>query len=233
MALAARRPPDAILALNRAAAGTCPKGTLENSGARAELKRFDEILRDRADKKERKAAEYRRQMQEKQIRETTFEKLVQSKRDALAQAGLNAFEYHFKNTAWGYVNHSCLIGATGDVYIYDAQEFPEGRLMNRVEQQDYQRAVELAKSLGDQKIETRRAAFDAGYGIWTASNAGVRHILKETGEGEGQLSDPNAVEWVKLISGWCPAAAAALKFEQRSHTVCIQPDPRIPIQMCE
>jgi hypothetical protein len=43
----------------------------------------------------------------------------------------------------------------GDVYIYDAQDFPDGRLLNRVKEQDYQRAVELAKSLGDQKIETR------------------------------------------------------------------------------
>jgi lipoprotein NlpI len=225
--------PDAIVALNRAAAGTCPKGTLENLGARAELKRLDEILRERADKKERKAAEDRRQMQEQRTRETNFETLVQSKRDGLALAGLNVFEYHFKNTAWGYINRSCLIGATGDVYIYDARESPEGRLLSHANEQDYQRAVELAKSLGDREIETRRVAFDAGTGLWTATNAGVKRVLKVTGEGEGQLSYPNASELVKLISGWCPAAAAALKREQRSHTVCVQPDPRIPIQMCQ
>jgi hypothetical protein len=65
---------------------------------------------------------------------------------------------------------------------------------------------------------------------WMVSIAGSTRALKASGGYEGELSDPNAVELVKLISGWCPAAAEALQFERLIHhghdnAVCTQPDP--------
>jgi tetratricopeptide (TPR) repeat protein len=200
----------AIIALNQAAADSCSNKTPEHLAAVVELTRLDDILRERAERKEREAVEYRRKTNEQQMRQLNFENLVQSKRDSLAQASSITFEYQYKNEAWGYVNHSCLIGATGDVYIYDAQQVPEGRLVSRVAESNYQRALQLAKSLGDEQIEIRRVAFDAGNGLWTATSPGARRVLKVSGESEGQLSDPSANELVKLISTWCPPLQPAL-----------------------
>jgi predicted transglutaminase-like cysteine proteinase len=170
---------------------------------------------------------------EAQQRIAEFQRLLKDKRAAL---GPTVFEYHFMNGAWGYVNQGCLIGGTGDLYTYDELETPGVRLARQVDGREYARALDLAKSLGGQKLERRQVAFDAGTGVWIASIGDTNAALKEVGVEEGELSDPNAVELVKLISGWCPSAATALEFERILHRplddTCTQPDSGIPIQIC-
>jgi hypothetical protein len=171
-----------------------------------------------------------------EIRARDFQRTLKEHRTFLQESG-PMFEYHFMNGAWGYVNHGCLIGETGSLYTYDELETPGVRLAHQVDEREYARALDLAKSLGDQKMETRQVAFDAGTGVWTMTVAGTTTALKESGINWGELSDPNAVELVRLISGWCPAATDALRFEQLIHRsidtgVCAQPDPSVPIQTC-
>jgi hypothetical protein len=84
------------------------------------------------------------------------------------------------------------------------------------------RTLDLAKSLGDRKLETRHVAFDAPQYWWMVSIAGSTVALKAAGGYEGELSEPSAVELVKLISEWCPLAAAVMQREEAERLMSIQ-----------
>jgi hypothetical protein len=119
---------------------------------------------------------------------------------------------------------------------YDGWKTPDLQLTHQVDRREYDRVLDLAKSLDDQKLEMRHVAFEAPQYGGMVSIAGSTRALKASGGYEGELSDPSAVELVKLISGWCPAAAEALLFERIIHrhdaAICTQPDPNDPIRIC-
>lgn len=141
-----------------------------------------------------------------------FEDLVSKRRSSLSVAG-PVFEYDYSNHAWGYQRHGCLIGGEGEVYAYDSETAEAPARINTMDLPNYQRARELAVSLGqkgfESELELKHVMYDAGEGIWSVVTHGEKIALKEIGNFAGELTDPRATELVGLISKWCPAAAGA------------------------
>jgi tetratricopeptide (TPR) repeat protein len=220
--------PAAFAALKKATAIGCPRSTYEFLAAQAELKRLDKVLQERS-------AEMERRVQQGKDQIAQFEQLMQTTRN---EASPIVFEYNYKNGAWGYANLGCFVSTTGKVYVYDFRKTPAVSVASSVDNGDYARAVEMAKAVSNQKLDRKFAAFDAGDSVWTASVGGVITVLKVAGVSAGELPDPKAIELVKLIGNWCPSAAAAVDFEKRKsefhkNAVCAQPDPKVPIQICQ
>jgi hypothetical protein len=143
-------------------------------------------------------------------------RVLELERGALTQSGGVAFrfEYHKRHDiseiqkfeTWGDVNFGCFIGGAGEIYAYDSRNHTYGEQPNRVPEADYNRAIKLAKSLHYLALKTRTVGTNLGTGKWTVMVAGEVTFLKETGNSVGELSDPSAVELVKMIAAWCPYA---------------------------
>jgi len=140
-----------------------------------------------------------------------FEDLVLKRRNDLSGAG-PVFEYDFTSHAWGYQRHGCLIGGEGKVYTYDSETSLAPALLTTINPTDYARARGLAASIGqgaEPELDLNPIMHDAGESIWSVVTNGRVIALKEIGNFARDLSDPRAVELVRLISRWCPAAAGA------------------------
>jgi hypothetical protein len=156
------------------------------------------------------------------VRHRDFERMLVERRSSLQKAGLTVFEFNMSNTGQGPADLGCLIGEMGNVYTYDERETPGVGLTQQANQREYNRALDLAKSLGDQKLDMRHVKFDAPQYEWMVSIAGGTVALKASGVYQGDFSDPSAVELVKLISGWCPLAAAVMQQEEAERMMFIQ-----------
>ena len=131
-----------------------------------------------------------------------FEAELDERTASMRQAG-PTFEFHYLNGAWGYANAGCIIGEGGNVYTFNFEQTPFFQPTGRVSDPEYNRSIELAKSVGGHEYTPQRAMVDGGSGWWTVTVDGVPTRLKETVDTRGELADPAAAELVKFIAQWC------------------------------
>jgi hypothetical protein len=162
-----------------------------------------------------------------------FEQLVQTHRDAAPIT----LEFGYHKFALGGQDVGCVIGEKGKVYTYNLYEGATIQLAGQGNTNDYDRALALARSLGYQQLKGRYAGADMGLAVWTVTLDGSNTVLMVTGDFAGELFDPNAAELVELISGWCPAAAVHLEHARQLRKFddwrCAQPNPKIPLPICQ
>jgi hypothetical protein len=121
------------------------------------------------------------------------------------------FEFRVLGSALGggALVTSCLIGKDRQAHIYVIDMDAGAQTTSPVSQRDYERAANLAKSLGHVKWQPRIAGADLGVSQWIMSFDGASTVLEVTGDFMGVLPDSRASELVKLIDGWCPYAEEA------------------------
>jgi hypothetical protein len=105
-----------------------------------------------------------------------------------------------------HLRAACLVGAAGKLYLYDVTKDAAARMTGVVDQREFSKAVDLAKSVGHVEWQPQPATYDFGVIAWTMSMEGRRTLLQMGGDYVGALPDPRIGELVRLIDGWCPYA---------------------------
>jgi hypothetical protein len=108
------------------------------------------------------------------------------------------------------VKAACLVGETGNIYIYDFKK-DGAQAPSFVDEREFTKAVDLAKSL--EHVEWRPVlarkvedAHDIRQFEWHVLLDGRSIPLQIAGDYVGAHPNPQVAELVKLIDGWCPYA---------------------------
>jgi hypothetical protein len=98
---------------------------------------------------------------------------------------------------------ACLVGATGTSYFYDVRKDPAAQTTGVVNEREFLKAVDLAKSIGHVEWHPHHATENFSSIAWTMLLDGRITILQHAGDLVGAHPDPQVKELVKLIDGWC------------------------------
>jgi hypothetical protein len=185
---------------------------VDEGGNRPDLKQqLQELLHPRqptADEIERRRQEEesRRALQQNALE---LERMLAEQRASLAEMGPTfavTWVDGWQSNLGPYLRAACLVGATDKLYMYDVRKDAAAQATGVVDEREFSKAVDLAKSVGHVEWRPQQATYHFGVIAWTMSLDGRRTLLQMGGDYVGALPDHRVGELVKLIDGWCPYA---------------------------
>jgi hypothetical protein len=168
---------------------------------------FEQLLHPRHPSEEenerlRLEEEYRQHEEQKALE---LKRMLVEQRAFLAHVG-PTFEVSSFGGGRLHLLAACLIGESGKKYLYDPGEDTAAQATSMVDEREFSKAANLAKSIGHVKWQPQPATADFGVVVWTMSFDGRTTLLQIVGDYLGTLPDPQVGELVKLIDDWCPYA---------------------------
>jgi hypothetical protein len=160
----------------------------------------------RREEESRRLDENRKRVEDNVLR---IERMAKERTSASADAGVT---FEFKAYTTGPGSHfiaACLIDNTGKVHTFDSAEDPDSQAVMLVDERDYLKAIDLAKSLSGETLQRRSVGSHLGISTWRILERDTQTLLKIDGDYEGALTDMRAVELLKLLDSWCPHAQVA------------------------
>jgi hypothetical protein len=194
----------------RALAGGEP--VIDEGGKLPDLKQqLDELLHPRQPTAEeidrhRQEEESRKAVQQNSLK---IERMLEGQRGSLAEIGPTfaiTWVDGWQSGLGPYLRAACLIGATDKLYMYDVRKDAAAQATGVVDEREFSKAVDLAKSIGHVEWRPHSATNHFGVIAWTMSFDGNRTLIQMAGDYVGAHPDQRVEELVKLIDSWCPYA---------------------------
>jgi hypothetical protein len=91
------------------------------------------------------------------------------------------------------------VGATDKLYMYDVKKDAAAQATGVVDEHEFSKAVDLAKSIGHVEWRPHQATYHFGVIAWTMSFDGSRTLVQMAGDYVGAHPDPRVGELVKLL----------------------------------
>jgi len=154
----------------------------------------------------RQEEESRRALQQNALE---LERMLAEQRASLAEMGPTfaiTWVDGWQSNLGPYLRAACLVGATHKLYMYDVTKDAAAQATGVVDEREFSKAVDLAKSVGHVEWRPHPATYHFGNIAWTMSFDGRISPLQIAGDYVGAHPNPQVAELVKRIDGWCPYA---------------------------